>query len=152
MILNVDEIKKLIPHRYPFLLIDRMEEVVLGESAVGVKPVTINEWYFQGHFPQKPVVPGVLIIEALAQTAAALVIKTMQTQNPACEGDKNDNIVYFMSIEEGKFRKPVVPGDVLKLKVQKNRARGNVWRFNGQAYVEDQLVAEAIFMAMISDK
>lgn len=151
MILNIDDIQKLIPHRYPFLLIDRVEEVVLGESAVGIKAVSMNEWYFQGHFPQKPVLPGVLIIEALAQTAAALVVKTMQEKEESYKAS-HEHIVYFMSIGEAKFRKPIIPGDTIKLKVQKGRSRGNIWRFTGQAFVDNQLAAEATFMAMISDK
>ncbi|MEI6628444.1 MAG: 3-hydroxyacyl-ACP dehydratase FabZ [Alphaproteobacteria bacterium] len=147
--LNLAEIQALIPHRYPFLLIDRIENVHLGESAVGVKNVTLNEWYFQGHFPEHPIMPGVLIIEALAQTAAALVMKTLTVQNG---GEKPGNIVYFMSIDEAKFRRPVVPGDVLKLKVTKNRERGHIWKFKGEAWVGDELADEAIFTAMITSK
>lgn len=149
IILNLAEIQTLIPHRYPFLLIDRIENVHLGESAVGIKNVTLNEWYFQGHFPEHPIMPGVLIIEALAQTAAALVMKTLTVQNG---GEKPGNMVYFMSIDEAKFRKPVVPGNVLKLKVTKNRERGHIWKFKGEAWVGDELADEAIFTAMITSK
>lgn len=147
--LGLTEIQELIPHRYPFLLIDRIENVRLGESAVGIKNVTMNEWFFQGHFPDHPVMPGVLIIEALAQTAAALVMKTLTVQN---NGQKPGNIVYFMSIEEAKFRRVVAPGDVLHLKVGKDRARGPVWKFKGEAWVGNELAAEAIFTAMIASK
>jgi 3-hydroxyacyl-[acyl-carrier-protein] dehydratase len=126
------------------LLIDRVEDIQLGLSAVGVKNVSINEWYFQGHFPGKPILPGVLIVEAMAQTAAVLVMKS--------NGADDNKLVYFMSVEEAKFRKPVVPGDVLKLKVSKDKSRGNVWKFKGDAYVDDVLVAEASFAAMIVDR
>lgn len=142
--IDVNEIMSLIPHRYPMLLIDRVEDIQLGLSAVGVKNVCINEWYFQGHFPGKPILPGVLIIEAMAQTAAVLVMKS--------NGADDNKLVYFMSVEEAKFRKPVVPGDVLKLKVTKDKSRGNVWKFKGDAYVDGALVAEASFAAMIVDR
>lgn len=140
--LTLDEIKKCLPHRYPMLLVDKIESYTLGEVAVGVKNVTANEPFFQGHFPAKEIMPGVLIIEAMGQTAGVLVSKTMNFEG---SGD----LVYFMSIENAKFRKLVVPGDVLKLKVTKERSRGNVWRFSGEAFVEDVLVAEASFSAMI---
>ncbi|MES2253118.1 MAG: 3-hydroxyacyl-ACP dehydratase FabZ [Pseudomonadota bacterium] len=152
--LDVQDIMKLIPHRYPFLLVDRMEDLHLGQSAVGIKNVSMNEWFFQGHFPTHPIMPGVLIIEAMAQTAGALVVKTLQVQNgkDTEQTDGSDIMVYFMSVEEAKFRKPVVPGDVLRLQVTKDRARGNIWRFKGLAFVGDTLVSEASFMAMIVDK
>jgi len=152
--LDVQEIMKLIPHRYPFLLVDRMEDLHLGQSAIGIKNVSMNEWFFQGHFPTHPIMPGVLIIEAMAQTAGALVVKTLQVQNgkDTEQTDGADIMVYFMSVEEAKFRKPVVPGDVLRLHVTKDRARGNIWRFKGLAFVGDTLVSEASFMAMIVDK
>lgn len=147
--LDLSEIQTLIPHRYPFLLIDRIENVHLAESAVGIKNVSLNEWYFQGHFPDHPIMPGVLIIEALAQTAAALVMKTLTVQNG---GEKPGNMVYFMSIDNAKFRRPVVPGDILHLKVVKDRARGHVWKFKGEAWVGNELADEAIFTAMITQK
>jgi 3-hydroxyacyl-[acyl-carrier-protein] dehydratase len=152
--LGVEEIMKLIPHRYPFLLVDRMEDLELGHSAVGIKNVSMNEWFFQGHFPEHPIMPGVLIIEAMAQTAGALVVKSLQVQNgkDIDKADGSDIMVYFMSVEEAKFRKPVVPGDVLRLVVTKDRARGNIWRFKGQAFVGSALASEAVFMAMIVDK
>jgi 3-hydroxyacyl-[acyl-carrier-protein] dehydratase len=143
MELTVEDIKKLIPHRYPMLLIDRMCDLVPGESATGIKCVTANEPFFQGHFPEKPVMPGVLIVEALAQTAGALVIYSM-------ENVTENQIVYFMSIEEAKFRRPVVPGDRLELKVTKTQNRSNVWKFSGEAYVDGNLHAEAKFTAMIT--
>ena len=139
----IEEIMSLIPHRYPMLLIDRVEDIQAGESGVGVKNVSLNEWYFQGHFPNRPILPGVLIVEAMAQTAAVVVMKNAST---------TDKVVFFMSIDEAKFRKPVVPGDVLKLKVIRERSRGTVWRFKGEATVEGTLVAEAIVTAMIGDK
>lgn len=141
---GIEEIMSLIPHRYPILLIDRVENIHPGLSAVGIKNVSMNEWFFQGHFPGKPVFPGVLMVEALAQTAAVLVMKTLDINE--------EKLVYFMSVEEAKFRKPVVPGDVMHLKVTKERNRGPVWKFQGQVYVGDTLVAEAIFSAMIVDK
>jgi 3-hydroxyacyl-[acyl-carrier-protein] dehydratase len=141
--IDISEIMSLIPHRYPMLLIDRVEEVQLGQSAVGVKNVSMNEWYFQGHFPEKPILPGVLIIEAMAQTAAVLVMKTLGL---------DDKLVYFMSVEEAKFRKPVAPGDVMRLKVTKEKNRGVVWKFKGEAFVGGHLVAESIFAAMIANK
>jgi len=139
---NLEEIKKLIPHRYPFLLIDKVENIVIGKSALGIKNVTVNEPYFQGHFPSKPIMPGVLIIESMAQTAAILVSKTIKIVD-------HDFLVYFMTISNAKFRKLVQPGDVLKLKVLVERNRGNTWKFSGNAFVEDKLVTEANFTAMM---
>jgi 3-hydroxyacyl-[acyl-carrier-protein] dehydratase len=139
----IDEIQTLIPHRFPMLLLDRVVEVNAPESGVGIKNVTMNEWFFQGHFPNRPVMPGVLIVEAMAQTAGVLVTKSLQNVSA-------DKVVYFMSIESARFRKPVVPGDVLRMKVQKQRARSNVWKFEGMAMVDDHVVAEAIFSAMIA--
>ena len=139
---NLEEIKRLIPHRYPFLLIDKVEKIIIGKSALGIKNVTINEPYFQGHFPSKPIMPGVLIIEAMAQTAAILVSKTIKIVD-------HDFLVYFMTISNAKFRKLVQPGDVLKLKVLVERNRGNTWKFSGNAFVEECLVTEANFTAMM---
>lgn len=139
---DILRIMAAIPHRYPFLMIDRMVEVVLGESAIGIKNVTVNEPFFQGHFPSRPVMPGVLIIEAMAQTAAALVVLTL---GDAFEG----KLVYFMTIENAKFRRPVGPGDQLRIHVVKERQRGNVYKFRGIARVDGVSVAEASYGAMI---
>ncbi len=137
-------LQELIPHRYPFLMIDKVVDMIAGESAVGVKNVTINEPFFQGHFPARAVMPGVLVIEAMAQTAAALVVHTL---GAAFEG----KLVYFMTIDNARFRKPVVPGDQLRVHVVKDRHRGPVWRFRGEAKVDGKLVAEAVISAMIRD-
>lgn len=150
--MNVEEIMELIPHRYPFLFVDKIESMEIGVSAVGIKSVTMNEWFFQGHFPEKPVFPGVLIIEALAQTAGALVVKSLQSERPELVTKAERNIVYFMSIENAKFRRPIVPGETIKLHVTKERSRGAIWKFQGEARVDGQLAAEATFMAMIADK
>lgn len=141
---DINRIMQMIPHRYPLLLIDRVEEIVSGESAIGIKNVTFNEPHFTGHFPQRPIMPGVLIVEAMAQTSAVLVVETLGAE---AEG----KLVYFMSIDECRFRKPVVPGDRLELHVTKDRNRGNVWRFKGEGKVDGVKVAEAIFSAMIVD-
>jgi len=134
----------MIPHRYPFLLLDRLIDIRRGESAIGIKNVTVNENFFQGHFPGHPVMPGVLIVEAMAQAAAALVIESLGPQ-------AGSPLVYFMSIDNAKFRRPVVPGDQLRLHMSKDRRRGNVWRFNGVANVDHVAVAEASITAMIME-
>lgn len=144
-IIELDRIMDMIPHRYPFLMIDKVIDVVLDASATGIKNVTINEPHFMGHFPQKPVMPGVLIVEAMAQTAGVLVVATMGKES---EG----KLVYFMTIDEARFRKPVVPGDQLHIHVVKERSRGNVWKFKGEAKVNGVLVAEAVYSAMILDR
>lgn len=142
---NIEQILEMIPHRYPLLLVDKVLDIVPNESAIGVKNVTFNEPHFMGHFPAKPIMPGVLIIEAMAQTSAVLVAYSMQEEAAS-------KLVYFMSIEEAKFRKIVVPGDRLYLHVKKERNRKNVWKFIAEAKVDDNLVAEAVFSAMIVDK
>jgi 3-hydroxyacyl-[acyl-carrier-protein] dehydratase len=134
-----------IPHRYPFLLIDRVVDVVLGESATGIKNVSANEPYFAGHFPNHPVMPGVLIIECMAQTSAVLVVTTL---GPEAQG----KIVYFMSIDMAKFRRPVMPGDQLRIEVSRKQQRGQVWKFQGYAKVDGRVVAEAVYSAMIMDR
>ncbi|WP_413203329.1 3-hydroxyacyl-ACP dehydratase FabZ [Rhodospirillum sp. A1_3_36] len=144
-VVDITRILDMIPHRYPFLMVDRVVEVKHGYSAVGIKNVSINEPFFQGHFPNQPVMPGVLIIEALAQTAAVLVVETLGAK---AEG----KIVYFMIVENARFRKPVVPGDQLRLHVTKERHRGNVWKFKGEGRVDGVCVAEATFAAMIVDE
>jgi 3-hydroxyacyl-[acyl-carrier-protein] dehydratase len=142
--IDVMGIMERIPHRYPFLLIDQVVDIELDKSAVGVKNVTINEPFFTGHFPRQPVMPGVLIVEAMAQTAAVLVVETL-------EGEAAGKIVYFMSIDDARFRKPVFPGDQLLVQVTKVRNRGPVWKFRGEARVGGKLMAEASFGAMIMD-
>jgi 3-hydroxyacyl-[acyl-carrier-protein] dehydratase len=141
---DIARLMKLLPHRYPFLLVDRMFNMNGDESAVGLKNVTINEPFFQGHFPDFPVMPGVLIIEGLAQTAGALCVHSLgESYKP--------QLVYFMGIDRAKFRKPVVPGDQLFYHVKKIRSRGRAWRFAGDAKVNGQTVAEAEVSAMIVD-
>jgi 3-hydroxyacyl-[acyl-carrier-protein] dehydratase len=144
-VLDIKRIMEVLPHRYPMLLIDRMKDIVLNESAVGVKNVTINEPFFQGHFPGAPVMPGVLIVEAMAQTAGALVV---HSAGKALEG----KLVYFLAIDEARFRKPVVPGDQLHIHVTKEQNRRNVWRFKGEAKVDGVVCAEATVTAMIMDR
>jgi len=144
-IINIEKIVEMIPHRYPFLMIDRVSDLVPEESAIGHKNVTINEPHFQGHFPDKPIMPGVLIIEAMAQTSAVLVVHTLG-------GDSKGKLVYFMSVANAKFRRPVQPGDVLKIHVNTKQHRKAVWKFDGVAKVDEQVVAEATFTAMIMDK
>ncbi|MBF0304240.1 MAG: 3-hydroxyacyl-ACP dehydratase FabZ [Alphaproteobacteria bacterium] len=141
---DINRIMQMIPHRYPFLMVDRVIDIVPNQSAIGIKNVTIGEPCFQGHFPTRPIFPGVLIIEAMAQTAAVLVVETL---GRASEG----KLVYFMSIDGARFRKPVGPGDRLMIHVAKERSRGNVWKFRGEAKVDGTLVAEAIYTAMIVD-
>ncbi|MEX0760146.1 MAG: 3-hydroxyacyl-ACP dehydratase FabZ [Tistlia sp.] len=137
-------VMRMIPHRYPFLMIDRVIEIENDVRAVGIKNVSINEPHFQGHFPRQPIMPGVLIIEAMAQTAAVLVVETL-------EGAAAGKLVYFMSIDEARFRKPVFPGDQIRVEVSKVRNRGQVWKFRGEAKVGGRLMAEAAFTAMIMD-
>ena len=142
--LDIEQIKQLIPHRYPFLMIDRIADLIPDVSAVGIKNVSINEPYFQGHFPSRPIMPGVLIIETMAQTSAALGMHTMGE-------DAKGRLVYFMSVESARFRKPITPGDTLHVHVEKLQRRGRVWKFAGQAKVEGTLMAEATYTAIIAD-
>lgn len=142
---DIKRVMELLPHRYPMLMIDRIVEMRGTESAIGIKNVSNNEPFFQGHFPGHPVMPGVLIVEAMAQTAGALVLSGL---GKGAAG----KIVYFMSIDRAKFRKPVMPGDVLHVHVSRIQNRGPVWKFNGQAKVEGAVVAEADFSAMIIDQ
>ena len=144
-LIDIARLMHAIPHRYPFLMIDRVVDVVLNKSAIGVKNVSINESFFAGHFPGHPVMPGVLIIEAMAQTAAVLVVETLGE-------DAAGKVVYFMSVEGAKFRRPVVPGDQIRIHVTKDRNRGNVWKFSAVARVDGVSVAEATYAAMIMDK
>jgi beta-hydroxyacyl-ACP dehydratase FabZ len=144
--INVLEIMDLLPHRYPFLLVDRVLELEMGKRIVGLKNVTINEPFFQGHFPGQPVMPGVLILEAMAQVAGVMAMKTV----PA-EQVKN-KVIYFMTIDKAKFRKPVVPGDQVRFEVEVIRMRTNAMSFRGQALVDGSVAAEAEMMAMIVDR
>ncbi len=143
--MDTNRLMEVLPHRYPFLMIDRLVDIIANVSATGIKNVTVNEPDFQGNFPGRPVMPGVLIIEAMAQTSAALVVHSM---GPHADG----KLVYFMSIESARFRKPVVPGDRLHVHVTKERSRGNVWKFSAEAKVDGVVVAEATYAAMILDK
>ncbi len=142
MILNSDEIKKYIPHRYPFLMVDKIIEIEKEKQVVGVKNVSINENFFQGHFPQYAVMPGVLIIEGMAQTAC--VFASMEL------GKNSESTVYFMGIDKAKFRRPVVPGDQLRYELKVIKKRGPIYRFQANAYVEGNLAAEAIITAMMN--
>ena len=139
--LDVEAIKEMIPHRHPFLMIDGVLNLVPDVEVTGIKNVTGEEDFFEGHFPGHPIMPGVLIVEAMAQTSAILVIGTV--------GKQPGSVVYFMSVDQARFRKPVFPGDRLLLHVVKQRNRGKVWKFKGEARVGDNLVAEATFSAMI---
>ncbi len=143
-VIPIERIMQMIPHRYPFLMIERIIDFAPGEYAIGLKNVSINEQHFIGHFPDKPVMPGVLIIEAMAQTCAVLVVHTMGK-------DAEGKLVYFMTIDEARFRRPVVPGDALHIRVDKQQARRNVWKFACVATVEGTKVAEAVISAMIVD-
>ena len=142
---DIRRILQMIPHRYPMLMVDKVVDMQLDQRAVGIKNVTINEPFFQGHFPSEPVMPGVLIVEAMAQTAAVLVVATY---GESSEG----KLVYFMSIDDVRFRRPVFPGDRLELHVEKVQSRASVWKFSGKAIVEGKVAAEATFAAMIRDK
>ena len=141
---DIQRILEMIPHRYPFLLIDKVVDIAEGESATGIKNVTMNEPQFTGHFPQQPIMPGVLIVESMAQTAAILVVQTLGA-------DAEGKLVYFMRIDNARFRKPVTPGDVMHIHVTKKQSRGPVWKFESQVKVDGQVVAEATIAAMIRD-
>ncbi len=142
-IINTKKLMDMLPHRYPMLLVDFLEKVDVNKSAIGVKNVSIGEPFFEGHFPGNPIMPGVLIVEAMAQTAGALVVESLNLHG-------SGSLVYFMSIEKAKFRKLVLPGDILKLHVEVVKARTKVWKFEGQARVKDELVAESEFTAMMA--
>ncbi len=144
--IDINKIMEILPHRYPFLLIDRILEIDGTDKIIALKNVTINENFFVGHFPNKPVMPGVLIIEAMAQAAVVLVAQ-------ACDPDVlKSKLVYFMSIEKAHFRKPVLPGDSLHLHIQKNISKANVWKMSGEAFVDGIRVADAIFSAIMLDR
>jgi len=142
-VIDIDEIQSILPHRYPFLLIDRITELEEGKSAKGRKNVTINEPFFLGHFPGHPIMPGVLIVEAMAQVAGVLAFKSANVSN---------KVVYFMGIDKARFRRPVTPGDTLELTLTVKKSRGSIWVFNGEAHESGTLVAEAELMATIMDK
>ncbi|CUU72871.1 (3R)-hydroxymyristoyl-ACP dehydratase [Campylobacter hyointestinalis] len=147
--IDVVEIQKILPHRYPFLLIDRVCELEAGKSVKAYKNVTIGEQIFQGHFPGHPIYPGVMIIEGMAQAGGILAFKSVEdTSNMSIE----NKVVYFMSIDRAKFRNPVRPGDRLEYRLEVLKHKGNIWVLDGQAYVDDKLVAEAELKAMIVDK
>jgi len=141
---DIEQIMRMIPHRYPMLMIDKVVDMVSGESATGIKNVTINEPHFVGHFPQRPVMPGVMIVEAMAQTAAVLVVHSLGW------GATGDRLVYFMSIDSAHFRKPVVPGDTLHVRVVRRHSRGKVWKFEAECEVNGAVVADSNFTAMIT--
>ncbi len=143
---RIDTILKLLPHRYPFLLVDRLKDVIPGESGIGIKNVTMNESYFQGHFPDNPIMPGVLQIEGMAQTAGLIVLLAFP------EEERSDNSVFFMTVNDVKFRKPILPGDTVEFVVVKEQAVRNVFKFKGEARVEGKLVSQAIFSAMVFKK
>ena len=140
---DIEDIQRRIPHRYPFLFIDLVKNIELNKSAIGVKNVTFNEPHFQGHFPKKPIMPGVTIVEAMAQTSAVLVSHSLDTID-------EDLLVYFMTLDNCRFRKIVCPGDVLELHVDVLRKGSKIWKFQGKAMVNNKIVAEAIFSAMLS--
>jgi len=142
--IDIGRILSILPHRYPFLLIDRIEQINGDEYGVGIKNVTVNEPFFAGHFPGRPIMPGVLIIEGMAQTAGAMCIHSKGADTP--------KLVYFMTIEQAKFRRPVVPGDRIEYRMTKLRQRGNVWKFAGEAWVDGFKVAEAEIGALVSDQ
>ena len=141
---DIMRLLRLLPHRYPFLLVDRIIDIDSDNSAVGIKNVTVNEPHFQGHFPEQPVMPGVLIIEAMAQTAGAICLLST--------GGNMPSLVYFLTIDNAKFRKPVVPGDRVELHVRKLKKRGNIWRFQCEALVDGAKVAEAEISAMMTPR
>jgi len=142
--IDINQIMKMIPHRYPILLVDKLVDIVKGESAVGLKNITMNEPQFMGHFPGYPVMPGVLIIESMAQTAALVVVDFLGD-------DAKGKVVYFMTIDDARFRRPVVPGDTMYVHVEKVRSKGPVWKFKGVAKVDGKVCAEATFSAMITE-
>ena len=144
-VVDINRIVQMIPHRYPMLLVDKVIDLKPDHSAIGIKNVTINEPFFQGHFPSRPVMPGVMIIESMAQTAAILVVHTL---GPESEG----KLVYFMSVDNARFRRPVIPGDQMHIHVTRERKRGNVWKFAGEVRVDGKPAADAVFSAMILDE
>ncbi len=149
MIMDVMEIQKIIPHRYPFLLLDRVTDLVKNETLVGYKNVTIGDNVFQGHFPGHPIYPGVMILEGMAQAGGILAFKSMDDMT---EEEAANKVVYFMSIDKAKFRAPVKPGDRLEYRISVIKHKGSIWMLDGKAYVDDNLVSQAELKAMIVDK
>lgn len=145
MIMDTMEIASILPHRYPFLLVDRIVELERGRKIVGIKNVTVNEPFFQGHFPDYPIMPGVLIVEAMAQVAGVLAFKSSKEEN-------SDKLVYFIGIDRAKFRKPVVPGDQLRIEIEVLQERVPFWKMKGEVFVEGKRVAEAVLSAMLGDR
>ncbi len=141
--IDINEIMKILPHRYPMLLVDKIVEFEAGKSATGIKNVTINEPFFAGHFPDHPIMPGVLIIESMAQVGGILAFKS---------ADVSNKVVYFMGVDKARFRRPVLPGDTLRITVEVTKSRGTIWCFKAKALVEDSVAAEAELMATIVDK
>lgn len=144
-IIDIKRVLEMIPHRYPMLLVDRITQIHSHEAATGLKNVTFNEPQFQGHFPGAPVMPGVMIVESMAQTSAALAVHSLGVQ-------ANNKLIYFMTIDNARFRRPVEPGDSMYVHVEKEHARGTVWKFSGTAMVDDQICAQATFSAMVVDR
>jgi 3-hydroxyacyl-[acyl-carrier-protein] dehydratase len=144
--IEAKEIMSILPHAYPFLLVDRILEIEPGKRIVGIKNVTYNEPYFPGHFPGRPIMPGVLILEAMAQTAGLLVLQSMP------EDEKKRKPVFFLGIDNARFRKPVIPGDQLRLELEVTRQRQSIWGFKGKAWVDGKLVAEADLLAMMGEE
>jgi beta-hydroxyacyl-ACP dehydratase FabZ len=144
--INILEIMNVLPHRYPFLLVDKIIEMEIGKRVIGIKNVTINEPFFQGHFPGQPIMPGVLILEAMAQVCGVMALKTVP------EDQVKNKVIYFMTIDKAKFRKPVVPGDQIRFEMEVTRLRSNIVSFRGQAVVDGAVAAEAEMMAMIVDR
>ncbi len=148
MLMDVVEIQEILPHRYPFLLVDRVNTLDKGENIVAFKNVSISEPVFQGHFPGHPIYPGVMILEGLAQAGGLLAFQSMELSKE----EVKEKVVYFMSIDKAKFRKPVRPGDRLEYRVSVIKRKGSIWMLDGKAYVDDQLVSEAELKAMVVDK
>ena len=144
--IGIQEIMNTLPHRYPFLLVDKIIEMDIGKRVVGIKNVTINEPFFQGHFPGQPIMPGVLILEAMAQVAGVMALKTVPPDQVP------NKVIYFMTIDKAKFRKPVIPGDQIRFEMDVLKIRSNIVNFRGQAVVDGAVVAEAEMMAMIIDR
>ena len=149
MLYDVVEIQKILPHRYPFLLLDRVTKLEKGVSIEGYKNVSISEPVFQGHFPDHPIYPGVMLIEGMAQAGGVLAF---QSSSEEAQNEMQDKVVYFMSIDKAKFRAPVIPGDQLVYKITVIKQRGAVWQLDAKTYVDDKLVAQAELKAMIVDK